>query len=157
MEGAGHPVFVLESKYPAVHWGEGTRGGPVGSAYLTGPDTLPPMSEPRPVFVPVATLSDVMTARITVARLESEGIPAKVHGEGLGPYRLTVGDFAATEIWVAEDRVDDAREVLMAAEIDAMDDPTIEDDAGPRGMTGAIVGAALLLLVVAYRVLAAVT
>ena len=92
-----------------------------------------------------------------MARLESEGIPAKVHGEGLGPYRLTVGEFAATEIWVAEDRVEAAREVLMAAEIDALDDPTVEVDDGPRGTIVAIVGAALLLLVVAYRILAAVT
>jgi hypothetical protein len=115
------------------------------------------MSEPRPAFVPISTVSDVMTARITVARLESEGIPAKVHGEGLGPYRLTVGEFAATEIWVAEDRVEDAREILLAAEIDAMDDPTVENDAEPRRMTLVLVGAALLLLVVAYRVLATVT
>ena len=114
------------------------------------------MSETRPAFVPLATVSDVMTARITVARLESEGIPARVHGEGLGPYRLTVGEFAATQIWVAEDRIDEARQVMMASEIDAIPDPAADETPG-TGRLAIAVGAALVLVLLAYRLVTALS
>jgi len=96
-----------------------------------------------------------MAARITVARLESEGIEARVPGEGLGPYRLTVGDLAATEVWVAEDRLEEAREIMLASEIDGITDPAVPSERGmPTGMM--VLGAVALLAVVAYRILSAV-
>jgi len=41
-----------------------------------------------------------------------------VHGETLGPYPVTVGRMAVTQIWVPESRLDRACEVLLEAEIE---------------------------------------
>ncbi|MBU1227426.1 MAG: DUF2007 domain-containing protein [Actinobacteria bacterium] len=113
------------------------------------------MSESPPVFTRLAVVSDLMAARITVARLESEGIAARIMGEGLGPYRLTIGDMAATEIWVEEGSIAEARRVMLASEIDGLADPTLPPVPGtPKGMM--MLGAATLLAVVAYRLLSAV-
>ncbi|MCJ7725789.1 MAG: DUF2007 domain-containing protein [Acidimicrobiia bacterium] len=113
------------------------------------------MTESRPAFVRLAVVADLMTARMAVARLESEGIEARVLGDGLSPYRLTVGDLATTEVWVAEDRLAEAAEIMLVSEIDGLPDPDRETEASSH--TGLIVLAALALLtVIAYRVLGAV-
>lgn len=75
--------------------------------------------EPRGRFVCVAKVGDPTTAQILAARLESEGIEARVHGEALGPYRLTVGEMAVAEVWVVEDRLDEARTVVLDSEVSA--------------------------------------
>jgi len=112
------------------------------------------MSVTRPAFARLAVAADQMTARIMVARLESEGIEARVLGEGLGPYRVTLGDLATSEVWVAEDRIEDARRVLSATELDVADDPTnVQERALPKGMI--LIGLLALAAVVVYRVLAA--
>jgi hypothetical protein len=69
-------------------------------------------------FVKVASVGDPAAARIYAALLESTGIPTRLHGEALGPYVMTVGAWAVTDIWVPGATVDDAVEVLTAAEID---------------------------------------
>ena len=69
-------------------------------------------------YVKVASVGDPATARICAALLESAGIPTRLHGEALGPYVMSVGDWAVTDIWVPGSTVDDAVEVLTAAEID---------------------------------------
>ncbi len=69
-------------------------------------------------FVKVASVGDPAAARICAAMLESTGIPTRLHGAALGPYVMTVGDWAVTDIWVPQSTVDDAVEVLTAAEID---------------------------------------
>jgi hypothetical protein len=68
-------------------------------------------------FVCVATTGDVNEARVLAARLEAEGIEARVHSEALGPYPVTVGQMAVAELWVMEDRLEDAKAVLLDAEL----------------------------------------
>ena len=60
----------------------------------------------------ISRVSDVYEAWIIAARLKDSGIHARVHGEALGPYTMTVGAMALTEIWVSCDDAQDAREIL---------------------------------------------
>jgi hypothetical protein len=69
-------------------------------------------------FVRMATLGDVAAARIVAARLESEGIEVRLHSESLGPYPMTVGRWAETELWVPESRLAEAEALMLEAEID---------------------------------------
>jgi hypothetical protein len=69
-------------------------------------------------LISLARFGDEVSARVSAALLESAGIATRVHGESLGPYRMTIGEWAVTEIWVAEGDVDDAIEVLTASEIE---------------------------------------
>lgn len=71
-----------------------------------------------PQLVLLARVSDPATAQVLAARLQSEGIEVRMRGEWMGPYRLTVGAMAETELWVPEDDIDISRTVMMAAEID---------------------------------------
>jgi hypothetical protein len=64
------------------------------------------------LFVRLATLPDPAAADLCAALLRSAGIPSRLRGESLGPYRLTIGDMAATEVWVPAAQVEDARAVL---------------------------------------------
>jgi hypothetical protein len=100
-------------------------------------------------FVPVATVGDVATARLVAARLESEGIEARVHGESLGPYPMTVGAWAVTEVWVPESRLDAAREVVLASDVDAAlaGEPATEGEPLPIRLLALIVAVLLLILV----------
>jgi len=76
------------------------------------------MEAPRHHLVPLAKFGDHTAAQIAAALLDSSGIPTRLHGESLGPYRLTVGEMAVTEIWVPETDLDDAIEILTASEIE---------------------------------------
>ncbi len=60
----------------------------------------------------LATLGDLASAQVLAARLESAGIVVRLRGESLGPYRMTVGAMAATEVWVTESDLEEARELL---------------------------------------------
>jgi hypothetical protein len=71
-------------------------------------------------FVLLARMSDLAAARVAAARLESEGVTVRLHGEALGPYRLTVGAMATTELWVPESALTTAREVMLESEVDAV-------------------------------------
>jgi len=81
-------------------------------------------------FVKLATVGDVASARLCAALLSSAGIESRVHGESLGPYPMTVGEMALTEIWVLEDDLPDAREVMLEAEVDSV---LAEGSDEPRG------------------------
>ncbi|MDX1690472.1 MAG: DUF2007 domain-containing protein [Acidimicrobiia bacterium] len=81
-------------------------------------------------FVRLATVGDVATARVCAALLEADGIEVRVHGESLGPYPMTVGEFAETELWVPNGRLEDARQVMLEAEVTAAMAP-IDDDGAP--------------------------
>jgi len=70
-----------------------------------------PSADPEP-FVLLATLSDPAAADLCAALLRSEGIDSRLRGESLGPYRLTIGDMAATQVWVPLSRFDDARSLV---------------------------------------------
>ena len=104
-----------------------------------------------PRFVHLATMGDLMAARTTAARLESDGIEVRVHGEALGPYRLTVGDLAVTELWVVSDRFEEARRIMLAAEVDGVI-RSVEESAESESPAGILMLIALVLLaVVAVR------
>lgn len=79
-------------------------------------------------FVRLATVGDVNTARILAARLQSEGIEVRIHGDALGPYPMTVGSFAETQLWVLSDRVEEASRLLLDAEIKAILPPSEPED-----------------------------
>ena len=68
-------------------------------------------------FVPLTTVGDVATAHLMAARLESEGIEVRVHGFSMGPYPMTVGELAETELWVLNDKVEEASTILLDAEV----------------------------------------
>ena len=75
--------------------------------------------DPVPVrMVSLARFGDEASARIAAALLESSGIGTRLHGESLGPYKMTVGGMAVTEIWVEEPDLQDAIEILTISEID---------------------------------------
>ena len=63
-------------------------------------------------YVCVATLPDVNEAQVAAARLESEGLAVRLHGEPLGPFRVTVGGMSETQVWVVSDDAEAAVAVL---------------------------------------------
>jgi hypothetical protein len=72
----------------------------------------------------LTTVHGSFSAHVLAARLHSEGIDVELRGAVDSPYGLTVGDMARVDLYVPEDQMDDARLVLLAAEIDdAMDLP----------------------------------
>lgn len=73
------------------------------------------MSEP---YVCLATISDVNLARVAAARLHSEGIDSRIHGEPLGPFPVTIGRLAETQLWVLTDQQESASVVLEELGID---------------------------------------
>jgi len=52
-------------------------------------------------FVCIAKVPDVNEARVIAARLNGEGVDTRIHGEPMGPFPMTVGRFAETELWVS--------------------------------------------------------
>jgi hypothetical protein len=67
------------------------------------------MSDP---YVCLATISDVNLAKVAAARLESEGIESRLHGEPLGPFPVTIGRLAETQLWVLAEQQDEATVIL---------------------------------------------
>ncbi|NND01999.1 MAG: hypothetical protein HKN91_04370 [Acidimicrobiia bacterium] len=68
-------------------------------------------------FVKVATVGDITSGNVLAARLRAEGIEVRVHSAAFGPYPVTVGGMAETEIWVMSDRIEDASSILLDAEV----------------------------------------
>ena len=82
-------------------------------------------------FVRVATVGDISAGNVLAARLRSEGIEVRVHSQAFGPYPMTVGNLAETELWVLSDRFDEATSVLLDAEVNdaiAAADPDLNLD-----------------------------
>jgi hypothetical protein len=78
--------------------------------------------DPARLSEPLALLtrmSDRFAAQVLAARLDSEGIACRLRGESFGPYPVTVGNMALTEIWVPERDLDEARAILAESEADA--------------------------------------
>jgi Putative prokaryotic signal transducing protein len=71
---------------------------------------------------------------LTKGRLEAEGIPVMMKGEGEGPYRA-----GPVDLYVPADREADARAVLDAIERGAyaVDEDDLEQDPGPPVDAGA--------------------
>jgi hypothetical protein len=72
-------------------------------------------------FSLLATVGDLATAQLYAARLRAEGIESRLLGESLGPYRLTVGEMAETQVWVPEGRLTEARRLLELPGADPAD------------------------------------
>ncbi|MDX2342797.1 MAG: hypothetical protein QNL12_03180 [Acidimicrobiia bacterium] len=69
-------------------------------------------------YVCLATIADVNLARVAAARLQSEGIDSRLHGESLGPFPVTIGRLAETQLWVLADQQETATSVLADLGID---------------------------------------
>ena len=61
---------------------------------------------------PLVRIGDPNEANLPAARLRAEGIPVHVHGESFGPYPVGVGGLAEVEIWVAANRMTEARALV---------------------------------------------
>jgi hypothetical protein len=75
-----------------------------------------------PKLVPLTTVGSLFEGRVTVARLGAEGILAQLRGANDGPYPLP----GPVEVLVASDQVDEARELLMADQVEAVFDSWTE-------------------------------
>lgn len=74
---------------------------------------MPEVTAPAPgPFVLLTTLADPTAAELCAALLRSAGIESRLRGESLGPYRLTIGSMAATQVWVPASELADAQEVI---------------------------------------------
>ncbi len=72
----------------------------------------------------LATIPDVHIATVAAARLQSEGIESRLHGEPLGPFPVSVGRLAETQLWVLADQRDAAAEVLEDLGIECEPQPS---------------------------------
>ena len=75
-----------------------------------------PARDPDP-FVLLATAPDPAAADLCAALLRAEGIESRLRGEALGPYRLTIGAMAATQVWVRASRLEDARSMVLEGDL----------------------------------------
>ena len=100
-------------------------------------------------FVLLATLGDIGSARIFAARLEAEGVEVRLHGEALGPYPVTVGEMAATQLWVPSSKIDTATRIMLEAEVDATFPGDDDDASAGRLLSWRVVAAGVLLVIVA--------
>lgn len=97
----------------------------------------------------LATLADPAAAELCAALLRSEGIDSRLRGESLGPYRLTIGAMAATQVWVPASRLDDARSLVLQGNLGEIELARDEDPApvppveGP-GLVAFVLGAAVV-------------
>ncbi len=100
-------------------------------------------------LTPLAILPDLATAQLFSARLDAAGITARLRGEALGPYRFTFGAMAATQVWVAEDDMQEALELLHDAGLAEFAEPRSADQPPTRVplILGVIGFVALVLLV----------
>jgi hypothetical protein len=108
-------------------------------------------------FVKVATVGDITAGNVLAARLRSEGIEVRVHSPALGPYPVTVGRLAETELWVLSDRVEDAASVLLEAEVNdaiAAADPDMDHVTTTRPFDRQVIALALGAIMVALFIAA---
>jgi hypothetical protein len=100
-------------------------------------------------FVRIARVGDVSRARILAALLAAEDIAVRLHSEALGPYPVTVGELAQTELWVPEDRVDEASAILLHADVNDALGAVGSDRRSPIGELRLVAGALIVLIALA--------
>lgn len=66
-------------------------------------------------YEPLAIVGDQAHANLLAALLRSEGIAVRMHGESFGPYPVGIGGLAEVTVWVATDRLNDARAILESS------------------------------------------
>lgn len=69
-------------------------------------------------YVCLATIGDPDEERVVPARLAGEGLEVRTHGEANGPFPVTVGALAITQLWVRSDDAIEAAEVLAEVGIE---------------------------------------
>jgi len=110
-----------------------------------------PAGDPDP-FVLLATAPDPAAADLCAALLRSEGVDSRLRGESLGPYRLTIGAMAATQVWVRASRLEEARSLALEQDLPGLEPARAQpapDTGKQRGAPWVPVGAALAALLVA--------
>jgi hypothetical protein len=70
-------------------------------------------------MVPLLTVGSTFQGRVVMARLGAEGILAQLRGERDGPYPLP----GPVEVLVVSEQADEARELLLADEVEALFEP----------------------------------
>ena len=91
-----------------------TLGGPVRLRKSGG--SIPVVA--TPVMVPLTTVGSSFEARVLMARLGADGILTQSHGGGDGTYPLP----GPVQVLVHVDQADEARELLMADQVEAVFD-----------------------------------
>jgi hypothetical protein len=97
----------------------------------------------------LTSLQGSFRAHVLAARLIDEGFDVELRG-GDSSYGLTVGDLARVDVYVPGDQIEEASMVLLATEVDEVDD-LFDDDRPPPGSRirpSSRVVAALILFVV---------
>ena len=108
-------------------------------------------------FVKIATVGDITAGNVLAAKLRSEGIEVRVHSPAFGPYPVTVGNMAETELWVLTDRVEQANAILLDAEVNdaiAAADPTLEGFADTQRYDMQIIALVLGAVMIGLLILA---
>ncbi|MGH9016499.1 MAG: hypothetical protein ACRDY1_02010 [Acidimicrobiales bacterium] len=81
-----------------------------------------------PVMVPLTTVGSAFEARVVMARLGADGILTQSQGGGDGTYPLP----GPVQLLVVRDRAEEARELLLADQVEALFDDGPDD--GPDGV-----------------------
>lgn len=100
----------------------------------------------------LTSLQGTFRARVLAARLVDEGFDVELRGALDGPYGLTIGDLARVDVYVPGDQIEEASIVLLATEVDEVDD-RFDDDRPPPGtrrhVSGRVIAALILFVLVA--------
>lgn len=104
-------------------------------------------------MVPLVRVGDAFHARVLAARLGSEGIVTQLRGGIDTPYPT-----GHVEVLVSEDDLDDARQLLLADDLEAALEPAADRSTAPRDRRWlVVVGVALLALLVIADVIVVAT
>jgi len=79
-------------------------------------------------MVHLTTVGSAFEGRVVMARLGADGILTQMLGAREGPYPLP----GPVEVLVAADQADEARELLLADQVEALFDDATEDHPGER-------------------------
>ena len=72
-------------------------------------------------YEPLVVVGDPAAANVLAALLRADGIAVRMHGESFGPYPVGIGGLAQVEVWVADDRLNDARAIVETWRLDSQD------------------------------------
>jgi len=100
----------------------------------------------------LTSLHGSFRAHVLAARLLDEGFDVELRGSFGGPYGLTVGDLAQVDLYVPGDQIEEASIVLLANEVDEVDDQFDDDRPPPASRirpSGRIVAALVLFVLIA--------
>ena len=100
----------------------------------------------------LTSLQGSFRAHVLAARLLDEGFDVELRGALDGPYGLTVGDLARIDLYVPGDQIEEACIVLLATEVDEVDDRFDDDRPPPASRirpSGRVVAALILFVLIA--------